>query len=358
MTEKWELVAKIFGFIASLITIGLFIPRTRKYFISILKKIPFVLMTRKTWDETKIYIDSRIFHANVRAQATKLLEFRDYRIEKEGKDIQKEINFDYINDDPLKHGWEHGVDIGNESNYDFRVIPDEQYSGILFITLATGNYFDYYLEAVDSIFKKCRIIFKPKNKAVIYLHIVVRKSAMSPHKDGWLLLGIGDKKPERFKGGHEGWYIFLIPEKLPNGWFAYDIDIDQEVKKSYGIDGFEFTHLLGFRLRKTMDLAKIQIMEPEFNKELVEFINCFKNKDEETFSTDIRQVIRELILGFIRTRNYDNNKFRLCDILEWNDDKKPLPLILEELELMKDEGVLKWDGELSRRNVIEFDPFK
>ena len=311
---------------------------------------------KKTWDKNRYGIDfsklpgadNPIFRAELKHHAEK--------IQLEANDIVKEIDFKYINENPLDHGWRHGVDTKYNSDYVARVLVDNQYIGLLYLGLSKGNHFNYDFAAADGIFKQCRYIVKPKDDFRVLFHLIIRNSDATIYKDGWLEMRIGANQPHKFIGGFDGWHYYHVPHKLGNEWLSFNIDIEKAVRDTFGTEDYELTHLIGIRLRGNADLAKIQLLAPKHSKELNEFLINARTNEIEIREKELRKTLRELILGFIEKKKPANKKFRLLDIFVWDARNKPSALILDELLKLKEEGFLKWEGELAARNVIEYDP--
>jgi len=87
------------------------------------------------------------------------------------------------------------------------------------------------------------------------------KTGPYPLQDGWIQVLPGNEFAKEYLEKWRQWRVWLPYEWKDKTWQLFKINIPELVKATYGDRGYEFTGLLGFRIRNEMSVSKIEIFK-------------------------------------------------------------------------------------------------
>lgn len=106
-----------------------------------------------------------------------------------------------------------------------------------------------------------RIVTAMERGAKIYARLRVRSRGGNASRTVWLAFAPGPGKPKRFGTGQNEWHYFPSGEDQGGGWESFLIDLKPAVAQSFGQDGWELESIEGIRLRGSLKLAKIDLVD-------------------------------------------------------------------------------------------------
>ncbi len=98
---------------------------------------------------------------------------------------------------------------------------------------------------------------KFEQEACFYLKVKISSRDSSKMQSVWLAHIIGQGVPTR--AFNNEWKVPIQGEILENGWVQFKLSIEDEISKTFGIDGWIFHELIGFRIRGSICISPITL---------------------------------------------------------------------------------------------------
>jgi len=185
---------------------------------------------------------------------------RNWRPRGWARGVQQEISFHYLPESPTLHGWK----FTEKPPYPkFTTLEDGFLGKTLLIEPENGYGLDYLLQAVSKV-SRVTVIGKWTSDSPVYLRIRLVSSSGQSEATGWIQLRSAITAPKEIGKPLEDWYEWLWPVnlRLQNGWQLCVIDVEQAVEQTFGLNGWKYAHLEGYRVRGKIHLARIRWENP------------------------------------------------------------------------------------------------
>lgn len=165
-----------------------------------------------------------------------------------------QILFDYMPDKPTAHGWKLNVPEENFEPY-FCAAQSAPTPGSLEIK-DNGKYsLDYMVNQSESLCNIVGLSTKLIKSSAIYLKARVFSRDKSNSREVWLRHKIGTGKPQ--KVSDKEWNVPVLGDALDNGWVFLKLNIADEVKETFGLEGWHYGQLIGLRLSGSLLISPI-----------------------------------------------------------------------------------------------------
>ncbi len=175
------------------------------------------------------------------------------------------IDFDYP-DSLLNHGWT--LKDGDERNLVINHISDNLVGSAVAIssTDVYGLDFPIGLEAKQNG-KVIEFVATFQDNGYVYAFVELARDDGTT-KTGWLKLGPGEVKPAAVSlgmgTGEDEWLVPLKPIlSLGLNWIRYQIDLEDAVDNTFGVDGWKFQRLNKVRIRGKLSLDYIAVLRKQ-----------------------------------------------------------------------------------------------
>jgi len=227
------------------------------------------------------------------------------KIPHSSKQLQKpfDINFNYLNNYNLElSDWKEYIDSQIPKKPDIGFGIDPSSVGKYLILTSHGRHcYDYNVEEKYINTKAVEFIYQFVEGSVPYIKVEMINLKTKQTKAAWFQLVYKNTTPEKVNF-HE-WKIHVKPKPYNNdsgsGWNSMYVDLNYWIKETFGMEGWEFNKLLGFRLRGNMRLAGINMYKEVEFPGTDEFENLLKENNLE------KQSIGKLILGNEKEKKFE-----------------------------------------------------
>jgi hypothetical protein len=119
---------------------------------------------------------------------------------------------------------------------------------------------DYDVKAQTSFGSQIEYVVKPEEERVlIYARSIVLSRHGSESKTVWLSFPVRREPPRPYQDGEHEWSYPIEPIHLEGGWLKFELNLGDAVNQTFGLRGWRFGQLLGFRIRGNLSLAFISI---------------------------------------------------------------------------------------------------
>ncbi len=160
---------------------------------------------------------------------------------------------------PEEDGWNLVADNPDDRLPEFCVVIDGYWGKILKIH-PTGNYFmDRAISEAEFLTKVIELIIKPGKWWVVYAKIQIVSQDDSIKREVWLAFQLGAGSPKPLEDGEFEWSIYRPPKTVGGNWVKIDANLAESVKNTFGIKGWKYSKLLGFRIRGKLSISKIKM---------------------------------------------------------------------------------------------------
>jgi hypothetical protein len=165
------------------------------------------------------------------------------------------VTFDYLPDSPISHGWELRE---HETPPTFSTVRDGFVGKALKIEAAGRYALDYVLPSWAKP-SRLGIVARWTPSSLVYLHVRLVSSDSRDSIIAWLQLRPGTEEPQLVgqPDGHEMTFPVTL-EGQPGDWQRCDIDLPGAIRATFGEAGWRYEQLLGYRLRGTLELARVE----------------------------------------------------------------------------------------------------
>jgi hypothetical protein len=174
-----------------------------------------------------------------------------------------QVKFDYLPALPTGNGWRLGYDgalhEGERYCPRFSAAVDAPVNGGLTVEPKERYFMDYDVEQVHSLANVVKYYVKPIRSGTVYLRILVSSQDGEQQKTVWLQHVIGKKPPRKINGSE--WSFDVQGEMFKHGWVGVEISIEDEVRQSFGREGFVYRCLQGVRLRGSLSISAITLYQ-------------------------------------------------------------------------------------------------
>jgi hypothetical protein len=92
---------------------------------------------------------------------------------------------------------------------------------------------------------------------VIYAKIRVESRDGAKSKTVWLAERIGSSRDKQFNESE--WQFFGSGDLLDGGWVALTLSLPDQITTSFGLQGWVFDQLIGFRVRGSLGLSPLTL---------------------------------------------------------------------------------------------------
>jgi hypothetical protein len=175
-----------------------------------------------------------------------------------GKLVRK-ITFEYLPDPPTRHGWHLVVDDPSKESPKFNKVDDGFFGTVLDIEAQKSYYMDFLVRPAEAVGHLVEFIVKPEYTSRLYVRVKVLSKDGSNLKDVWLKIEVGRGSPKPLGQGTREWTVFISPTLIGKGWISMCINLPEQIKETFGKDGWKFDKLMGFRVRGKISLASISV---------------------------------------------------------------------------------------------------
>jgi hypothetical protein len=197
-------------------------------------------------------ITAMIFGWLLGRRTTAKTAFRNQRFKRIGQ-----ITFDYLPDLPTNHNWTLKTENDEKLAPEFTSAVDTPLPGSILIS-SKGKYrLDYEVGQSASLCNFVELASKLSKDAVIYVKVKVRSRDLSESAEVWLGHVIGNDQPKKISPIE--WQISTRGEVLDNEWLLLKLAISDEVRNTFGRQGWVYQSLLRVRLRGTMSISPITL---------------------------------------------------------------------------------------------------
>jgi len=165
------------------------------------------------------------------------------------------VTFDYLPDSPANNGWTLHVDGENGSPPGFSAAQDSPTPGGIKIVKNDRYALDYSVSQTQSLANMVELYAKFEQGAYFYLKVKLSSRDGSKVQNVWLAHIIGQGVPA--KAFNNEWKVPVQGDILENAWVQFKLSIEDEISKTFGIDGWIFQELIGFRMRGSLSISSI-----------------------------------------------------------------------------------------------------
>lgn len=172
-----------------------------------------------------------------------------------------QIDFNYLPSAPTEHGWILGFDSNAPENRppEFSAAQDSPVVGSLAIK-GKKYKIDYNVTSAQVLANIVEYCVKPIDGA-FYLKVDVSSLDRMRVKNVWLRHVIGTGAPIKINPSE--WSFEVQGEILENEWVLVKLSLDDEVKATFGKEGFVYQKLQGVRIRGSMAISPITFYKIE-----------------------------------------------------------------------------------------------
>ena len=78
-------------------------------------------------------------------------------------------------------------------------------------------------------------------------------------REVWLAFREGSDDPKPYGDGEHEWLVNCSPEPIGGNWKKIKANLPDAVSKTFGLNGWKYHSLLGFRIRGKLTIAKIDM---------------------------------------------------------------------------------------------------
>jgi hypothetical protein len=167
------------------------------------------------------------------------------------------VTFDYLPDSPANNGWTLHVDGENGTPPLFSSAQDSPTPGGIKIVKNDHYALDYSVSQIQSLANMIELYAKFEQAACFYLKVKISSRDSSKMQSVWVAHIIGQGVPA--KAFNNEWTVPIQGEILENGWVQFKLSIEDEISKTFGVDGWIFHELIGFRVRGSISISSITL---------------------------------------------------------------------------------------------------
>jgi hypothetical protein len=164
--------------------------------------------------------------------------------------LLQQIDFDY-QDSPENHGWK------IEGNPSFSILP----GGVLDMPLNQRYSMNYDVKPFACAGTAIEFFARYEaDNAAVYARVVIQRQSGSEHKGVWIKFKIGSQLAQPSQDGSQEWVWYIQPAMLEDrGWAKFEVGLPHVVEQTFGMDGWSYRELKGFRLRGGLKIKYIAV---------------------------------------------------------------------------------------------------
>jgi len=171
------------------------------------------------------------------------------------------INFDYLPETPLNHGWKLLKEEKSEDVPEFFNVPNDSpiSTGL---TIKPKGWYGLEHDIVPQALVSNHLKFSAKvaSDGRIYARVKVASRDGSFTKDVWLGFFHSDVAKVQALDPKSGEYgLSISGKRIAYGWVSYDISLPDEVNRAMGEQGLVHQQILKIRLRGLMSISAIEL---------------------------------------------------------------------------------------------------
>jgi hypothetical protein len=115
----------------------------------------------------------------------------------------------------------------------------------------------FTLDGVSSTGTILNMIYNPKEQFILYAHFRLNPKKEGNSQDGWFALYYNIKTP--YKESDHEWGYPIKFRVIENKWLASRVNLKSAVKKTFGKSSWEYSNLIGIKIRGTGSLQEISV---------------------------------------------------------------------------------------------------
>jgi len=173
-----------------------------------------------------------------------------------------EIRFDYLpGEAPENHGWELALDQGGPRPT-CSLAADAPYGEKCLYVSGNGYRMDHALRPPESLCKRVEFLAKLTSTSVIYARVQMTSKDTNRDRDGWIAHKFGEVATASPLDTVE--WTLAGPGEPTNqaGWSKLVWSLPEEVARTFGNQGWAYERLLSIRLRGTLSISPISLLDP------------------------------------------------------------------------------------------------
>jgi len=171
------------------------------------------------------------------------------------------IGFTYLPDSPVNHGWKLHTLPGEDNLPRFEVAHPAPREGCVAVR-PTGRYaLDYGLHPAERVCGFVEFSWKPVDEeAVLYVYLSLRSADSRTEGKKWLAYRVGPDSQNKDPRNNREWEIQNPGSPLENGWVKFTLDIAENVRSTWGSQGWIYGELVRLRIRGGLELSPIKLL--------------------------------------------------------------------------------------------------
>ena len=171
------------------------------------------------------------------------------------------IDFDYLPELPVNHGWKLVKEEKSEDAPEFSNVPNESPISTGLTIKPKGWYgleHDIIPQALVSNHLKFSAKFASDSRIYARVRVTSRDRAFT--KSVWLRFFHSDvAKVQAFDPKSEEYGLSISGKRISSGWVSYDVSLADEVNRAMGEQGLVYRQILKIRLRGPMSISAIEL---------------------------------------------------------------------------------------------------
>jgi len=174
--------------------------------------------------------------------------------------LVKQINFDYLPDSPLNHGWT--VAYNSPGPGAKWLVPvDASSSGSIAIEMEDlGCAIDFRVDPNAALCDRLTCDAKLSDGTALFFLSVQLANRSGAQTTKFIKYVLGTDKPSPTPGYADSeWTLPIKPLPLPGGWRRLDITFAESVAQTWGAFGWSFRSLVAIRLRGRISVSPISL---------------------------------------------------------------------------------------------------
>ena len=167
----------------------------------------------------------------------------------------------FESDHPEQEGWKFGTNRNTPKDPipQFRMVEDSHFGKSLDINLPAGHFMDHRVNKTEIKSTYIEFVIKPERDCVLYTELQIVGHNKPPVDNKWLAVRPGTDEPKAHGQGKIEWDIYVPESPMAGGWIKLGVDLPDQVKKTFGREGWQFDHLKKFRIRGNLSIAEIRM---------------------------------------------------------------------------------------------------